>query len=98
MIDAHIYVQFVLASFPGAEGEKQCLVSTVHACALISKNSWKTVSLAGISITLTSVRLPIFTVWKMHTTTMLCVNDDEGAMKALSFLVARMIHTFVYLS
>ena len=98
MIDAHIYVQFVLASFPGAEGEKQRLVSTVHACALISKNSWKTVSLAGISITMTSVRLPIFTVWKMHTTTTLCVNDDEGAMKALSFLVARMIHTFVYLS
>ena len=65
------------------EGEKERLVSTVCACALISKNSWKTVSLAGISVTLTSVRLPIFTVWKMHTTTMLCVNDDEGAMKAL---------------
>ena len=69
-------------------------MSTVRACALIFKNSWKTVSLVGISVTLTSVRLPIFTVWKMHTTTTLCVNDDEGAMKALSFSVARMIHAF----
>ena len=88
----------VVASFPGAEkgeGEKEHLVSTVCACTLIS---WKTVSLAGISITLTSVRLPIFTVWKMHTTTTLCVNDDEGAMKALSFSVARMIHAFVHSS
>ena len=77
-----------LASFPGAEkgeGKKERLVSTVCACALISKNSWKTVSLAGISVTLTSVRLPIFSVWKMNTTTTLCVNDDEGAMKTLSF-------------
>ena len=60
-----------IASFPGAEkgeGKKERLVSTVRACALISKNSWKTVSLAGIFVTLTSVRLPIFTVWKMHTT------------------------------
>ena len=80
------------------EGEKERLVSTVCACALISKNSWKTVSLAGISVTLTSVRLPIFTVWKMHTTTTLCVNDDEGAMKALRFSVARMIHAFVHSS
>ena len=57
-----------IASFPGAEkgeGKKERLVSTVRACALIS---WKTVSPAGISVTLTSVRLPIFTVWKMHTT------------------------------
>ena len=60
-------------------------MSTVRACALIFKNSWKTVSLAGISVTLTSVRLLIFTVWKMHTTTTLCVNDDKGAMKALIF-------------
>ena len=29
---------------------------------------------------------------------MLCVNDDEGAMKALSFSVARMIHAFVHSS
>ena len=70
-------------------------MSTVCACALISK---KTVSLAGISVTLTSVWLPIFTVWKMHTTTTLCVNYDEGAMKALSFTVARMIHAFVHSS
>ena len=35
---------------------------------------------------------------EMHTTTMLCVNDDKGAMKALSFSVARMIHTFVHSS
>ena len=74
------------------------LVSTVCACTLISKNSWKTVSLAGISVTLTSVRLPIFTVWKMHTTTTLCVNDDEGAMKVFSFSVARMIYAFVHSS
>ena len=89
-----------VASFPGAEkgeGKKERLVSTVCACALISKSFWKTVSLAGISVTLTSVRL-IFTVWKMHTTATLCVNDDEGAMKALSFLVARMIHAFVHSS
>ena len=90
-----------LASFPGAEkgeGEKEHLVSTVCACALISKNSWTTLSLAGISVTLNSVRLPIFTVWKMHTTTTLCVNGDEGTIKALSFSVARMIHAFVHSS
>ena len=70
-------------------------MSTVCACALISKNSWKTVLLAGISVILTFVRLLIFTVWKMHTT---ATNDDEGAMKALSFSVARMIHAFVHSS
>ena len=73
-------------------GEKEHQVSTVCACA------FKTVSLAGISVTLNSVRLPTFTVWKMHTTTTLCVNDDKGAMKALSFSVARMIHAFVHSS
>ena len=91
----------LVASFPGVkkgEEEKERLVSTVCACTLISKNSWKTVSLAGISVSRTSVRLLIFTVWKMHTTTTLCVNDDEGAMKALSFSVARMIHAFVHSS
>ena len=49
-----------LASFPGAEkgeGKKERLVTTVRTCALISKNSWKIVSLVGISVTLTSVRL-----------------------------------------
>ena len=80
------------------EGKKERLVSTVCACALISKNSLKIVSLAGISATLTSVRLPIFSVWKMNTTTTLCVNDDEGAMKAVSFSVAGMIHAFVHSS
>ena len=88
---------FSVASFPDTEkggGEKERLVSTVCACVLISKNSWKTVSLVGISVTLTYVRLPIFTVWKMHTTATLCVNDDEGARNALSFSVARMIHAF----
>ena len=73
-------------------------MSTACACVLISKNSWKTVSLAGISVTLISVRLLIFSVWKMNTTTTLCVNDDEGVMKALSFSVARMIHVFVHSS
>ena len=29
---------------------------------------------------------------------MLCVNDDKGAMKALSFLAIRMIHAFVHSS
>ena len=67
---SHTSTSVSLASIPGAEkgeGKKERLVSTVCACVLISKNSWKTVSLAGISVTLTSVRLPIF-VWKMHTT------------------------------
>ena len=73
-------------------------MSTVCSCALISQNSWKTVSLAGISVTLTSVRLLIFIVWKMHITTTLCMNDDEEVMKALSFSVARMIHVFVHSS
>ena len=98
---SHITTSVSLASFPGAEkgeGKKERLVSTVCACALISKNSWKTVSLAGISVILTFVRLLIFTVWKMHTTATLCVNDDEGAMKALSVSVARMIHVFVHSS
>ena len=49
-------------------GEKEHLVSTVCTYALISKSSWKTISLVGISVTLTSVRQPIFTMWKMHTT------------------------------
>ena len=98
---SHISTSVSLASFPGVEkgeGEKEHLVSTVWACMLISKNSWKTVSLAGIFVTLTFVRLPFFTGWKMHTTTTLCVNDDKRAMKALSFLIARMIHAFVHSS
>ena len=53
-------------------GEKERLVSTVCACALISKNSWKTVSLAGISVTLTSVRLLIFTVEDAYHSHTLC--------------------------
>ena len=35
---------------------------------------------------------------EMHTTTTLCVNGDEGAMKVLNFSVARMIHVFVHSS
>ena len=70
-------------------------MSTVRACVLIS---WKTISLAGISVTLTAVKLPIFTVWRSIPPTTLCVNDDEGTMKVLSFLVARMIHVFVHSS
>ena len=78
-------------------GEKEHLVSTVCACVLISKNSWKTISLAGISVTLTSVRLLTFTVWRCIPQPR-CMNDDKGAMKALSFSVARMIHAFVHSS
>ena len=50
---------------PGTKGRgKRSLVSTVCACPSISQNS---VSLTGISVTLNSVRRPIFTVWKMNT-------------------------------
>ena len=40
---SHISTGVSLALIPGGEkgeGKKECLVSTVYTCALISKNSW----------------------------------------------------------
>ena len=71
-------------------------VYCMHMCVNFQK-FLEIVSLADISVTLTSVRLPIFIVWKMNTRTTLYVND-EGAMEALSFSVARIIHAFVHSS
>ena len=64
-------------------------VYCMHMCVNFQK-FLEIVSLADISVTLTSVR-------KMNTRTTLYVND-EGAMEALSFSVARIIHAFVHSS
>jgi len=56
------------------------------------------VSLTGIFIILTSVNQPIFPCGSCIPPIIYCVNDNEGAMKTLSPLVARIIHTFVHSS
>ena len=73
-------------------------MSTVCACALISKNSCKNHITSGHLRYTDFCEVADFYCVEMHTTTMLCVNDDKGAMKALSFSVARMIHRLVHSS